>query len=63
MKELIDSHIHLYDNSFNLDFTQVIERASKAGITKVVMPGIDSTYHPKMIEVANKLEGFASNFG
>ncbi len=59
MKELIDSHIHLYDNSFNLDFTQVIERASKAGITKVVMPGIDSTYHPKMIEVANKLEGFA----
>lgn len=59
MKELIDTHIHLYDNSFDLDFSQVIDRAKKTGISKVILPGIDSTYHHKMIDTANKLAGFA----
>jgi len=59
MKELIDTHTHLYDNSFDIDFVQVIDRAKTTGISKVILPGIDSTYHKKMIDTANKLEGFA----
>lgn len=59
MKELIDTHIHLYNNSFTLDFAQVIERAKQASISKVVMPAIDSTYHQKMVDTLNQLEGYA----
>lgn len=59
MKELIDTHIHLYDNSFDPDFAQVIERAKQAGVFKVVLPAIDSTYHKKMVETASKLSHFA----
>ncbi|MFA6770518.1 MAG: TatD family hydrolase [Bacteroidales bacterium] len=59
MKELIDTHIHLYDNKFDPDFAQVIDRAKKVGIYKVILPGIESTYHEKMVETANKLKGFA----
>jgi len=59
MKELIDTHTHLYDNSFDTDFVQVVDRAKVAGISKVIFPGIDSTYHKKMIDTAHKLDGFA----
>lgn len=59
MTELIDTHTHLYDESFNKDLTQVIERAKKASVSKVILPGIDSTYHNNMIDTANKLKGFA----
>lgn len=59
MKELIDTHIHLYDKSFLPDFDLVIDRAKKADISKAILPAIDSTYHKQMVETANKLEGFA----
>ncbi len=59
MNELIDTHIHLYDKIFNPDFDLVIERAKEVGISKVVLPGIDSTYHKQMINTANALKDFA----
>ncbi|MDD2584367.1 MAG: TatD family hydrolase [Bacteroidales bacterium] len=59
MKKLIDTHVHLYDKKFKSDLNLVVERAKKAGISKVVLPAIDSTYYHSMIDTASNLKGFA----
>lgn len=39
----IDTHAHLYSEEFDADRDEVIERAIKAGVTKILLPNIDST--------------------
>lgn len=39
----IDSHSHLYLESFSEDLAQVIDRARSAGVSHILMPNIDST--------------------
>ncbi len=56
---MIDTHIHLYDSSFDPDFADVVGRAKSSGVVKCVMPGIDSSYHQKMLTRAEELKGFA----
>lgn len=55
----IDTHVHLYDEAFVDDFNEVIRRAQDASVTKVVMPGIDSSVHGEMVRCADQLKGFA----
>ena len=38
---LVDSHCHLDFNSFDADRYQVLARAREAGVTKILIPGID----------------------
>jgi TatD DNase family protein len=40
--EIIDTHAHLYSTEFDTDRDTMIDRAVKAGITKIVLPNIDS---------------------
>ena len=40
--EIIDTHAHLYSAEFDADRDAMISRAVKAGITKIVLPNIDS---------------------
>ena len=40
--KLIDTHAHLYASVFKSDLDDVIQRAQKAGITKVLLPNVDS---------------------
>ncbi|WP_442847356.1 TatD family hydrolase [Leeuwenhoekiella sp. H156] len=44
----IDTHTHLYSESFKDDRDEVIERALEASIKKFVLPAIDSTYTKAM---------------
>lgn len=40
--EIIDTHAHLYSSQFRDDIDEVIQRAKEAGVTKAVMPNVDS---------------------
>ncbi|NGP77198.1 TatD family hydrolase [Balneolaceae bacterium YR4-1] len=38
---LVDTHCHIYLEQFEDDLDEVLERASKAGVTKIIMPAIN----------------------
>ena len=48
---LIDSHCHLYVNSFKSDQEAVLQRALAAGINKMLLPAIDSETHADMLKL------------
>ena len=47
---VIDTHSHIYLPEFDLDRTEILERAENEGITKIIMPAIDSLSHDKMLK-------------
>ena len=49
-----DTHTHLYSEEFNIDRTQLIEKAIKNGVTKFYLPNIDSTSINGMIELTKQ---------
>jgi len=59
MTELIDTHVHLYDSDFEPDIADVVASAKKNGVSKVILPAIDSSYYSKMKELSLSLTGFA----
>lgn len=48
---LIDTHAHIYADEFDADLAAVIKRSTDAGVTKIIMPAIDTTAHEKMLQV------------
>jgi TatD DNase family protein len=48
---LIDSHSHIYASEFENDRAQMLERAEKEGIGKILLPAIDSATHDLMLNV------------
>ncbi|MET0461589.1 MAG: TatD family hydrolase [Chitinophagaceae bacterium] len=48
---LIDTHAHLYSKQFNNDRPEILDRARKAGLDKVLLPAIDSSTHEAMLEL------------
>lgn len=55
--ELIDTHTHLYVDSFDTDIEQVIQRAMENNIRRFYLPAIDSETHEAMIALEKKYEG------
>ncbi|MCS7005846.1 MAG: TatD family hydrolase [Cytophagales bacterium] len=51
---MIDTHAHLYDKQFDSDRVEVIERAIEKGISKIVMPNVDSKSVEPMLEIATQ---------
>lgn len=51
---LIDTHTHLYSNQFNEDRDKIIEECLELGITKLLLPNIDSAYTTSMLELSSK---------
>lgn len=47
----IDTHAHLYSEEFQADIATTIQSAIVNGITKIVMPGIDSTAIQAMLSL------------
>lgn len=43
MIQLIDTHSHLYDEAFDEDIDIVINNALEKGVTKIILPAIDSS--------------------
>ncbi len=49
----IDTHTHLYLDDFQHDVEMVINRAEVTGVTKMLLPNIDSTSWEGMLALAN----------
>src|SRR5690606_21619923 len=47
----IDSHTHLYVNSFKEDVEEVLKRALSAGGQQFLLPAIDSETHESMLQL------------
>lgn len=48
---LIDSHCHIYLPEFDEDRSELISEAKKGGVTKILMPAIDSGTHALQLKV------------
>lgn len=48
---LIDTHSHLYVNSFKKDIDAVMARAADAGVGKIYLPAIDSSETDNMLQL------------
>ncbi|HBG25094.1 MAG: hypothetical protein A2X17_02545 [Bacteroidetes bacterium GWF2_41_61] len=59
MTELIDTHAHLYDPDFEIDIADVVAGAKNSGVSKIVLPAVDSSSYNKMTELSLSLQGFA----
>lgn len=54
---LIDTHSHIYLPEFETDTAQMLERAEKEGINRILMPAIDSSTHGAMIKLEEDNRG------
>jgi TatD DNase family protein len=52
----LDTHAHLTDHSFEADLDQVISRASAAGISRIVCPGINAETSRRAVALAERFE-------
>jgi len=48
---LIDTHSHIYASEFETDQLAMLERAEKEGVSKILMPAIDSSCHEAMLKL------------
>ena len=48
---LTDTHTHLYSSQFQEDRNEMMQRAIEAGVSRLFVPSIDSTYTQKMYDV------------
>ncbi|MBS1577078.1 MAG: TatD family hydrolase [Bacteroidetes bacterium] len=55
--QLIDTHCHIYADAFNTDRKEMIDRAVKEGINKLLMPAIDTTTHQAMLALEQEHPG------
>lgn len=56
--ELIDTHAHLYSSQFRDDLGEVIKRAKEAGVTKALMPNVDSASISDLHALAERYPDF-----
>lgn len=48
---MIDTHTHLFDEAFDADRPEVINRAVAIGVQKMILPAIDTNSHVRLLEV------------
>ncbi len=48
---MIDTHSHIYSEEFDADRDEVILRAQHAGVTKIILPNVDSDTLPRLLEL------------
>lgn len=49
-----DTHAHIYLEEFDKDRVEVIERSTRAGVTKILMPNIDHSSIDRMLDVESR---------
>jgi len=54
MVHLIDSHCHLDFNDFDTDREAIMQNCFKAGVEKIVIPGVTVSSWPKQIELCSR---------
>ncbi len=55
--EFTDTHTHLYDEAFSGEEDGAVDRAASAGVTKMILPDIDSSTRDSMFALAERHEG------
>ncbi|MBO9565559.1 MAG: TatD family hydrolase [Niastella sp.] len=55
--QIVDTHTHLYSNSFLSDIEAVIGRAEAEGVNRFYLPAIDSESHPAMLDLEARFPG------
>lgn len=55
--QIVDTHCHLYGNSFLSDIDAVVTRAEAEGVQKFYLPAIDSETHQAMIDLEARFPG------
>lgn len=55
--KLVDTHAHIYVKEFVADLDDMIKRAEKQGVIKILMPAIDSESHTAMLRVEEAFPG------
>ena len=53
-KPMIDTHCHLYDDSFTEDLDAVFDRATNAGVSCILLPNIDLASWEPLLEMKSK---------
>ena len=56
MKQLIDTHCHLYLDEFKADLDQIIARAEGEGVSKFFLPAIDSSETDHLFETERRFK-------
>ena len=51
---LIDTHSHLYDETFATDRAEALQRASEAGVVRLLLPAIDSESHEALFALCRE---------
>jgi TatD DNase family protein len=54
--QLTDTHCHLNSSQFEADLTDVLQRASEAGIARILIPGMDLESSEKAVQLAESHE-------
>ena len=49
----VDTHCHLYDEAFDTDRDNAVQRALDAGVTTMLLPDIDSSSSPALDALYN----------
>jgi len=55
---LIDTHSHIYSEDYRGEIDEVIIRAKKAGVSKIITPNIDSSSIKPMLDIADSYSDF-----
>ena len=51
---LIDTHSHIYDEAFDNDRREVVERARAEGVERIVLPAIDSESNERLFDMCRE---------
>lgn len=51
---IINTHCHIYDDAFDADRDEVIQRAINQGVSKIILPDIDSSTRENMFRVVKQ---------
>lgn len=51
---LVDTHTHLYEEQFDADRTEMIQRAIENGVSKMIIPNVDATTIKGMMELVQQ---------
>lgn len=54
---IVDTHCHLDDTRYDEDIELVLERATKQGVEKFIIPGADPLTLDRAVELSEKYEG------
>jgi len=54
MLKLVDAHTHLYEEQFNTDRNEMIQRAIDAGVSSLLIPNVDFSTINNMLEIVRQ---------